>query len=441
MRSTNETLSCKSKLSRVESQIWILRHCSIFILTWLMSTLVGYAVCETRSDKAASRSLRYCIALNGTASGGNLYLVERPQGFTPNYVTVKTSPGDPAEYVVDQLASELRTSGRIARGAEAEGRILKGLPLVLGFHAFAGTETSLGVPPPPLFPSGSYDSKANQVTLRWINPRDGYNFPLCDFNEMPANATECLVNMKGRNPQAPFLVIGIRNGVPSNFAVINVSRNAQEELECLPFYNGVMPNWSSWSTSSKPGDAQFEQGTKAGVDLVEHQRLPIKINAPDNKPFYQLIKTSEANVQAGVWRKFLGLTPGHTYRFFARLNTLAMGYANGEWSYSLRAAHNAAGGADFTSDQLSGKAPLPDGSLGPGAARIAEYGPRKTTEGQWIQHATGDKNSGVKDITLPDGVDTITVWVRHSGADSSGVGIDWVKLEDVTAAAEARSAR
>ena len=175
----------------------------------------------------------------------------------------------------------------------------------------------------------------------------------------------------------------------------------------------------------------IEQGTKDGVDLQKLVQLPQKINGPDDKPFFQLIKTTDSNAQAGIWRKFLGLAPGHTYRLYARLNTLAMDEAKADWFYSLHAAYNTRGGADFTAEQLSGNVALPDGSKGNAAGRIVHYEKGSTTKGKWIQSATGDPTSDVKDIALPAGIDTITVWVRHSGASSTGVGIDWVKLEDI----------
>ena len=166
--------------------------------------------------------------------------------------------------------------------------------------------------------------------------------------------------------------------------------------------------------------------------MLDSSRRTIGILDPEEKQFFQSVRTRTATAQAGVWRKFLGLTPGHTYKLYVRLNTLDMDAAKGEWSYSLHAAYNARNGADFNVDQFSGKTPLPDGTKGASAARIAHYGLGATTKGEWIEHTTGDPNSETKDITLPEGVGAITVWVRHSGANSSGVGIDWVKLEDVT---------
>jgi hypothetical protein len=373
------------------------------------------------------------MTLSGTASGGTLAFVESLQGATPRYVSIATSNGESAADVAAELACALRgTYPTSFGGVQAFGSALR-LPLLFGYEALAGTETGLGIPKPPLFLSGRYDAVSDCVLLKWVNGDRLYDEVTVHQNKTPAGTTGYAYACYGRfhSEYGPYYFVnGIRNGVPSDYAIIDVSDHAQEELECPPFYNGVMPNWSTWST--KDATAKFEQGVKPGIDLEKLVQLPQKINGPDDKPFFQLIKTTESNAQAGIWRKFLGLIPGHTYRLYARLNTLVMDEAKADWSYSLHAAYNSANGTDFTPDQLSGKAALPDGSKGNVAGRIAHYEKGSTTKGKWIQSATGDLTSETKDMTLPKGIDTITVWVRHSGASSAGVGIDWVKLEDVT---------
>ena len=371
---------------------------------------------------ASSVGIQYCITLQGAVFGGTVHFVGRPQGFTPRYVSVHTSPGESVEEVVQRLADAIDESSWCK--AHAEGATLKHVAGVIGFHAFAGTETGLGIPKPPLSLSGNYDAKADRVALRWLNPPGDYDSIIgCGGNVAPG-ATGCSVSAKGRNPAAAFTLVGVRAEAPSSYALITVSENSQEEIECIPFYNGVTPNWSSWSTSSKPSAAKFEQGVKAGVDLAELQRLPRRINGPDDKPFFQLVRTSDATVQAGVWREFLGLQPEHKYRVYVRLNTLEMDKSTNDWSLSFHVAGNAKGVTEFTTDQLAGKSSLPDGSKGAAAARIALYGPGKTTKGQWVTNTV--------DITLPAGVDTITTWLRHSGQDSTGIGMDWIKVEDLS---------
>jgi hypothetical protein len=374
-----------------------------------------------------------------------LTLASRHSARQPRYASIETTAGESAESVVKRLASLINQTdpfegwgdrSKIAwseekSGLRAIGSSLHRLVGGLGWYVFGGTETGLGIPKPPLCLSGSYDAAKDQIVLRWVNPPDEYDSLKTTGGTQPPGTTSCVLELNGREISDPtyYYVIGVRKGVPSNAAFISISKNAQEELACLPFFNGVMPNWMSWSTSADPGAAKLEQGMKS--HLVDQKKF---IREPADKPFFQLIKASAPNVQVGVWRKFLGLTPGHTYRISARLNTLAMDACKSDWSFSLHAAYNGPAGTDLSNDQLSGAAALPDGSRGSAAGRIALYGPGVTTSGKWGKRSTDVPGTGleIKDITLPAGVDTITIWVRHTGSDSTGVGIDWLKLEDVT---------
>jgi len=191
-----------------------------------------------------------------------------------------------------------------------------------------------------------------------------------------------------------------------------------------------MPNWVGWSTSPHLADQVYSQGVRPNgnkeVELVTAtgERRSISVRTAEGKPFYQIVKTKTAEVQAGIWRKWLGLVPGHKYRVYVRLNTLAMDQNTNDWSLSFHVAATDTKGTDFTTEQFAGKAPLPDGSQGPEAARIALYGPGKTTKSQWVTNTV--------DIVLPPGVDTLATWLRHSGKDSTGVGMDWIKVEDLS---------
>jgi hypothetical protein len=81
---------------------------------------------------------------------------------------------------------------------------------------------------------------------------------------------------------------------------------------------------------------------------------------------------------------------------------------------------------ELTANQMSGLEVLPNGETGPQAGRIAEYGPGKlTVKDEYIIHSA--------DITLPEDSNSITVWLRHTGKGTSGVGFDWIKLEDLNA--------
>jgi hypothetical protein len=255
-------------------------------------------------------------------------------------------------------------------------------------------------------------------------------------------------------------VIGIRNGIPSNAAAITFKDNGQEELNGLPFSNGVAPNWTAWSAAS-PKAMAYESRTKphkatrtnpdpivtADDDKVAYRRKfpPRMIRSMTDKPFIQVVKTSSPNAVVGVYRKFLGLTPGRTYRLSARMFPLDMKNAQGDWSFSLHAAACPADKSTLTVEQLAGQATLPDGQSGPQAALIAQYAPGVSPPNAQSQPATPSRRKTTSapadelvadlvtgDIHLPAGADTITVWLRHQADHSTGVGLDWIRLEEVT---------
>jgi hypothetical protein len=227
-------------------------------------------------------------------------------------------------------------------------------------------------------------------------------------------------------------VIGFRDGIPSNSTGVRISDRGwcQSEIYGIPFTADVAPNWTKWSSAARADAAAFEQRRK--YDSYTGTMYTLL-----GKTLYQSIKAPPAGASHGVWRKFLGLTPGHTYRLTAGLSTLKMDSVKSDWSLSVCAAPNRTGGKELTVQQMAGLAALPDGSKGPNAGRVASYGPRNTTRGIWevvlSGHKAGRKLAGTH-ITLPPGVDTITMWVRFSCSDPNGqVAFSGVTLEDISA--------
>jgi hypothetical protein len=392
----------------------------------------------------------HSITLKGNASGGVLKLVELLNR-NARYVLISTTVGEPAESVANRLASVLNESnpfgwwGNIGRASEGNRVIVNGdslerLPGSLGMYVLAGTEKGLDIPSPPLSLSCSYDADKDQIVLHWINSPEGYDdiFVIMGNPPLPYKVpTEALTkyvidnkggDIGGRN----FCVVGFSGGVPSNAAAIYLSGNAQEELFGIPFTNNVAPNWTAWSTAKKIDKVYFEQG-----DKYPNLRLYNPVKGLLSKPYYQVINPPPKGVVHGVYRRFLGLNPGHTYRLIACLSTLEMDSIKGDWSFSLHAVPNGPDGKDLTGQQMAGLAPLPGGRSGPQAGRIAVHGPGNTTKGAFDLVFSGDKNAGdpqSSHITLPAGVDTITVWVRFRCSDPKGkVGFSGVRLEDITA--------
>lgn len=412
------------------------------------------------------------VKLVGAAKGGELVLLEMLNA-SPRYIRIETRAGEPAEEVISQLAAAINEISPFnpyrawARIPNERGEIVPGdqVPIVRpqgnllgnfggdpGGYIFAGTETGLGIPPPPTSLSVSYDPQTQQVSLHWENPDEPYDAVKSKFGGVQGgHATTAiaksspprkrsippkLVDRQGSRDNKGlrrFHVIGCRDGVLSNAAVItlNYEDNSQEELDALPFTGGIAPNWKRWAT----GETEMlvlEQGSKG--EWKRFDQAPKAALAPDDKPLYQLIRTRSPAVVGGVWRKFLGLKSEHTYRLWVRMNTLEMDEAESNWSFSFHATPHEST-VTLTPAQMAGTTPLPDGSSGDKAGLIAVYGAGATTKGKFAEIVTGEQGSDAQalDITLPPDAQVITVWFRLTGAAPSGVGFDWIKLKDMTA--------
>lgn len=412
-------------------------------VVWLVQLifLLSQAQAQTESGLA-----KHEITLKGYALGGVLTLVETLNR-NVRHISVATRAGEPAEVVAASLADAINRSDPFKwRKGMIEGEpstvSSKGgsltLPGLFGGYGFAGTERGLGIPEAPPSLSCTYYPEDDHVVLQWTNPEQGYEVMAvvidgftCISCAIPGSADRYVLDWRGRAiDSVDFWLIGCRNGIPSNAAAIHLSGSSQDERFGIPFTGVVAPNWTTF-TMGETNAVHFEQGVRQGFINAKGQEAYNSINHPATKPFYQVIKIASPNVVAGVKRKFLGLTPGHTYRVSARLSTLEMDSAQPDWSVSLHAAYNPPGGADLTTEQLSGLAMVPDGSKGAAAGRIALYQPGLTTNRNWHERSTGKEWRGLAapDITLPPGVDTITVWIRCSGLGTFGT--DWVKLEDL----------
>lgn len=399
------------------------------VLACLMFTTCSfkaYAITVPKTD----------ITLNGTAAGGVLSLTQVLPVYA-GFVSVVTTQGESAEMVVRRLADEICRSQSLNLDYTADPcRFLKVTSNTLTLptsgsvlYCFAGTDKGFVIPKPVSSVSGSYDAERRQVSLSWINPPEQYDAIQVGSLTFPPNTTNCVLACTPSKSKRISVgaVMGKRGGSLSPPASVIITTNSQEELDTFPFYMGLAPNWSSWSDSTNAGAVICEQGIKHDVDFRVR-------GDPWDKPLYQMIRTTQAGVQGGVWRRFLGLKPGHTYKVEVRLNTLQMDACTNEWAFSFHAAHDHPDGSGLSVAQMAGKAALPDGTKGPEAGQVALYGPGVTTNGEWRKRSTDKPGPGlkIKNITLPENVTSITVWLRHSGANSTGVGMDWIRLEDVT---------
>ena len=408
-------------------------HCAAVYVTAVLMYVAFY--CRAYAQGGLMKTE---VTLNGTAQGGVLSLTEvLPIG--AGFVSVVTTQGESAEVVLNRLADGICRSDPFNWHNSPESRrywiTITNNTLTLPSsglrHCFSGTDKGFVIPRPVLSVSGSYDIEKHQVKLFWINPPEQYDAIHVGGLAFPPYTTNCTYESQGNESGIwGSAILGKQGGAFSPPASITISTNSQEELDTFPFYMGLAPNWSYWSDSTNATAVICEQGIKTATEADAGVR-----GDPWNKPLYQSIRTTQSGVQGGVWRRFLGLKPGHTYKVETRLNTRQMDACTNAWTFSFHAAQDNSDGSGLTVAQMAGTAPLPDGSKGPTAGRVALYGPGTTTKGQWKKRSTDAPGSGleIKNITLPKDVTSMTVWLRHSGANSTGVGMDWIKLTDVTA--------
>ncbi len=408
------------------------------LLTWIVAADFA-ATTYGQGSRPASTS----ILLKGESKGGILTLMPAPSANYP-YVAVTNSRGDSAVSVIARLVHELTNSIEFVQ-AYGRNPVLEvednSLVLLGGGRAdpswiFGGTEDGFNIPAPPLALSAS--SQSNNVVLNWINPEGGYDWITVSYGGIPVvrlSGTSTQFVFEGQfglknlfNPaNVIFVVQGSKDGAPSNGVGIRQKNyRLQESLMNVPFTKGIAPGFESWAFETASPNISFEQGNLPGMAPKSDVRQF------EGKGFYQIIQ-GYGNFKGGVGRRFLGLTPGHTYRMGTRLNTLNT--TNGNWSFSVHAAYNPASGEELTSAQMAGVAELPDGSSGPTAGQIAGYQSALTTRGNWITRSSGVEGPGkaTGDITLPADATSITIWFRLEGTNAShcAVGVDSVTIEDL----------
>jgi hypothetical protein len=286
--------------------------------------------------------------------------------------------------------------------------------------------------------SCTYDKAKDEITLNWISPPDNYdNIIIRMFWRTHFRSQEGIRRVDGNSSSLrikkqdisfdindlDIRVFGFRNNLSSSLGAVYIHNQGrtQEELFGVPFTN-VAPNWKVWGLDEGEKKLEFKEGIRTALISEKNKgNKPIKI--AEDKPFYQVIKSSPQGGTGGICRQFLGLTGGHTYRLSIRLNTLENDSNDNSWSYSLHAIADQKGKEKLTENQMAGLETLPNGKKGLDAGRIVNYNSGKNTKGTFETNTT--------DITLPQDSNSITVWLRHTGKGTSGVGFDWIKLEDL----------
>lgn len=407
-----------------------------------LACVVAWTLCASSTSRAQSTRSKCSIPFAGTASGGTLILAGTLNR-NASAVSLETARGEAAESVARRLAQVLNeeplwTTSPGARIAGSAGAALVGLPGNISHYMIAGTESGLGIPPPPTSLTCSYDEPSKVLRLRWKNPLPGYdslrliwNWHKYDHRGETAFAgnTESYT-LDLHEPPADMAadldiwLVGLRKGIPSNAAAMHVSNSVQEELFGIPFANETAPNWTAWSLGG-PDATKPEMVTRT-TWVPKPKRLYDPVTSAERKPYQQIIRvTGEGGGTGGVSRAFLGLFPGHTYRVTVRLSTMSSALKdNPDWSYSFHAVACGPGKSNLTVRQMAGLDALPDGGAGGAAGRLCLYDAHKTTRGRY--------DECVKEVTVPQGADSITVWLRFtSRTKGDAVAMDSIKFEDL----------
>ncbi|HNT36786.1 MAG TPA: hypothetical protein PKH07_17490, partial [bacterium] len=405
----------------------------------------------------------------GTALGGQLLLVNS-SGSSPLFVAIPTFEGEGASEVLERLCSMVNEKDPFGwfEGSHFSGAppylepVDGGLSLTgfLGEYFLAGTELGLNIPKPPTSVSAVYDPHSNCVSVMWDNPSgdkpyDGVSL-IINGSVMtvprPVSRYDIDLNVSRSDPSAFSIWVvglvrdassgagGILNedgsgclyvGIPSGAGGIMLRNNTQEEIADLPFVGGVAPNWTDWGN----GDVILEEGTKSTHYDDAIRRPPPRIKKPEDKTRFQMLRSDSSGAVGGAYRRFLGLTPGHTYRLTMRLSTLKAA-ETGDCALSAHAIADSSKSALLSFAQMEGSESLPDGREGQKAARFALLNRQHLTNGVWTEVGTAvtpkDAELETRDITLPESGDCIFVWLRLAGSCPTGVGMDWIKLEDIS---------
>jgi hypothetical protein len=391
------------------------------------------------------------------ASGGVL-VVGAPCGPTPRSLVIATGPAESPESVVRNVAQVINASqwplclhGSSVDVAEADGNRLTTRASIL---FTAGTETGLGIPPPPVFLTADCDVDKGELRLSWENGGkyervdlwmsayvldhvDGgvtsHIFPLerlltsravSSYFEQSGHflcrLTTTIV-AKDRLSNDSFQALSL----PSGLAEVEVRPSSMAEVYRSPFTGGVAPNWRSWHDTSQNAPV-FRQETRWDPNEGSHR----DVRRPQDAPYYQVIEAQKGVVDGGLYRKFLGLTPGKRYKLNMRLQPTREGPGE-DALLTVNALCAPSNAGSLTAQQMTAQAVL---SAAPGGSQFKQEVPfQRNSSRRWLQlDKLKDVEPDAHTVTMPEGCDTLHVWLRlQSNGAHATVGMDWVELSKV----------
>lgn len=372
------------------------------------------------------------FSLKGKASGGTL-LVAEGLNPSPYWVAIETLPGEPAMSVAEKVAKALtekyRSMGDNALFTAEDGIVTSNLrmPIIL-----AGSETGLGIPPPPTGLTG-FANDGERYILSWEPPSgNAYDavhitvprFYGPDTVRRPGNTTtiewihtkESALRAEAGTPGLPYFVVwGSRDGVPSAAVGIRIAGNKMEESLAFPFVKGVMPNWVGWK-NARGSEIGARQSRMSSLQIHPYYTDPV------GKPLHQVLSPSPSG-RSGIARPILGIGDAKEIAFGLQLLPPADA-ADKTWSLEFHAVPLPI--ADVVGDDGVLKIALP------AKAKVGRVdNTSAVAEKQWAKMGPSSEGSSIafSKVEVPEGVDSYTFVVELMGPEGLEVGLDWFTVE------------
>jgi hypothetical protein len=422
------------------------------VLASLLASTLGHLLAAAQPiDRDWPQQLHF----SENATGG-VFGFSRNNGPTPPVMDIETLPGETPEAVAQKIANaissiqqtlEVRLGIAISFGngvvreepiSVADGATLKMGMTVIRFTY--GSEVGLGIPPAPTFVTADWNSETNEIQVVWEN-RGEYDRVVPNLHSgglgvRPGDTSDLVIPASVSNSTQRdyfekfghllFRLIAERDGIPSGAADLEIRPNSIAEVYRVPFSGGVAANWESWCIRGERY-LEFTQGTRWAKDSVFDSR---QVSTPEKAPYYQVIEARGGVVDGGLYRKFLGLTPGKRYKLNMRLQPTREGPGE-DALLTVNALCAPSNAGSLTAQQMTAQAVL---SAAPGGSQFKQEVPfQRNSSRRWLQlDKLKDVEPDAHTVTMPEGCDTLHVWLRlQSNGAHATVGMDWVELSKI----------
>jgi hypothetical protein len=229
-------------------------------------------------------------------------------------------------------------------------------------HFLIVCDTTADVVPTPRDFSVSTSREADKLHVHITPPNDGvdtYRIYGAGFPRKIVPATDSLeIDLRRRieGNRNPIILVSWRHGQPSAPAVMFYGRGRQYDRPILPLSGGKLPNWRLWNATG--GNVELHQafqpppldlslapptshaaGTSEGVtDELPEAPYLLPFDYWLDEPLAEIYLSSSAgNCGGGIYRRFLGLASGKSYRITGSMDRRSE-KSSVEWKARMYAA-------------------------------------------------------------------------------------------------------